>query len=296
MLPWLASTPACACAVQAMEGVIGPDWRAQLADPAQRQHNAFAQPLITGTALAAWAALQPLLPMAPAVMAGYSVGEMAALAACEMLSVPSAIALAEQRANAMTRCVVQYETGLLSVSGLRRETVDAVCAGLHIRLELAIDLGIDQGIYAGTAEHLQTANLAPAGLTAAGALCKPLAISLASHSHWMADAVGPLAAVLADLPWQAPNVPLALNATGALSRQIPVIRDAMAAQIAQTVQWAACMDAIQERGVCCVLEVGGGNALATLWNRRFPQTPARALDDFQHPLGAARWISAAHER
>ena len=61
MLPWLESVPACAPALRCMEALIGSDWRATLADPQRRGDNGFAQVLITGTALAAWAALQAVL-------------------------------------------------------------------------------------------------------------------------------------------------------------------------------------------------------------------------------------------
>ena len=298
MLPWLESTdnPASVQPVlSALQSAVGSGWRNTLQDSTQRQENVFAQTLITGTSLAAWAALQPFLASAPTAMAGYSVGELAAAAAAEMLSTQDALRLARVRADCMTRCVTPFHTGLMSISGLRHDAIDTICAGLHIHLDRAIDLGVDQGIYAGTAGALHQANTAPNGLSAAGAQCKPLAISIASHSHWMTGAVQPLAAALSDLTWNAPSVALALNATGALSRQVPIICRALAAQVAQTVQWATCMEALRERGVRCVLEIGPGNALATLWNRRFPDIPARAIDDFQHPSGAARWINAIHE-
>ena len=70
MLPWLESAPASAPALRCMEGLIGRDWRATLADPQRRGDNGFAQVLITGTALAAWAALQAARD-AGATSAGY---------------------------------------------------------------------------------------------------------------------------------------------------------------------------------------------------------------------------------
>ena len=81
MLPWLESEPASAPILAAMARRLGDDWRARLEDQDWRHSNAVAQPLVTGTSLAAWAALEPMLPVPPTIVAGYSVGELAA-AAC----------------------------------------------------------------------------------------------------------------------------------------------------------------------------------------------------------------------
>jgi [acyl-carrier-protein] S-malonyltransferase len=50
------------------------------------------------------------------------------------------------------------------------------------------------------------------------------------------------------------------------------------------------MEAIAERQVACVLEIGAGSALAKMWNERYPDIPARSLDEFQHPQGAVQWV------
>jgi [acyl-carrier-protein] S-malonyltransferase len=84
---------------------------------------------------------------------------------------------------------------------------------------------------------------------------------------------------------------VALNVSGQISRQPAHLRDALAKQLACTVQWSSVMDAVAERQVACVLEVGGGAALSRMWNERHPHIPARALDDFRHPQGAAKWLS-----
>lgn len=50
------------------------------------------------------------------------------------------------------------------------------------------------------------------------------------------------------------------------------------------------MDALHERQVRCVLEVGPGSALARLWNERFPETPARSVDEFRAASAVADWV------
>jgi [acyl-carrier-protein] S-malonyltransferase len=284
MLPWLESEPASQPALDAMVQAIGSDWRAGLEDAQQRSRNDFAQPLIAGTALAAWAALARTLDVPPAAIAGYSVGELPAYACAGVLSAQTAIALAVQRAALMDAAVAGLDTGLLSVSGL---TVAQVLQA-QPALECAIDIGADQGIYAGESAPLSASADA---LTAMGALCKRLDVRVASHSRWMAGAARDFATQLESMPFARPHATLVLNATGAGTRDPQTLRHALAAQIDHAVQWAACMDTLAEQGVACVMEVGAGTTLSNMWNQRYPAIPARSLEEFRDAAGATRWIA-----
>ena len=69
-----------------------------------------------------------------------------------------------------------------------------------------------------------------------------------------------------------------------------MLRTALGAQIASTVQWQACMRTVAERGIACVLEVGPGNALARLWQVAHPEIPVRSVADFRNAAGAIDWV------
>ena len=285
MLPWLESEPAAHLTLQAMTARIGSAWRESLQDPERASDNGFAQVLITGTALAAWAALRDRLSAPPAVIAGYSVGELPAFACAGVFSAEQALALAAERAAGMDRAVAGVATGMLSVSGLSEAAVLEQCADLG--LACAIRVSVNHAIFAGT---LAALHQAASALTLRGAVCKPLAVRVASHSPWMAPAARAFAETLRSVSFAAPDCPIALNADGTLCREPGVLREALSAQLASTVQWSSCLDAIAERNVACVLEVGAGSALARMWNDRHPDVPARALDDFQQPQGALNWL------
>ena len=286
MLPWLESQAAAQPTLQRMAQAIGADWRVRLQDSDFLHANAIAQPLVTGTALAAWAVLQPLLKTAPAIVAGYSVGELPAFACAGVFDTAAALSLATRRAAAMDRAGAGAITGLLSVSGLPADQVAAP-------LECAIRLGPTHHIFAGRRVELEAAEPL---LTAAGAQCKWLEVRLASHSSWMTTASVEVAALLQALPLAAPDCPVATNFSGNATRRVEVLRHDLAQQISHTVEWAACMEAVAERGVHCVLELGAGHALAKLWAQRFPDIPVRSLEDFRSPEAVAAWVRrhAAH--
>lgn len=287
MLPWLEAEPRAAASLHAMGEHIGTDWRAALLNEDSRSSNTFAQVLITGTSLAAWAAIKDQLPQAPAVVAGYSVGELAAFACAGVYSTEQAIALAQQRAALMDQAVCGHPTGMMAVTGVSAGRVLAACAGLG--LECAICIHPGQSVFAGTDKALTQATPL---LVALGAVCKRLDVRVASHSSWMAPAARAFANVLAELPFAAPLCPIATNADGTPDRKPASLRQALSRQLASTVQWASCMESIAERQVACVLEIGAGSALAKMWNERYPDVPARSLDEFQQPQGAVAWVSA----
>src|SRR5690349_3181970 len=86
MLGWLAPDET----LQQLDDELGAGWRARLADPAWAGRNDRAQLLLTGLALAAWSQLAPRLPP-PAIVAGYSVGELAAFSAAGVFARDTAL-------------------------------------------------------------------------------------------------------------------------------------------------------------------------------------------------------------
>jgi len=229
--------------------------------------------------------LQQRLPDTPTVVAGYSVGELAAFACAGVLTTAQAMDLAALRAQLMDQAVNKLDTGLLAVTGLSEAMVQATC--VHLGLECAIRISPSQHIFAATDAALLEAL---PQLTAQGAQCTRLEVRVASHSSWMAPAIDAFSKALSSMSFATPVCPVGLNATGTLCRQTSQLRAGLSQQLTHTVQWSAIMDAIAERQVACVLEVGGGAALARMWNEQHPDIPARALDDFRQPQRAVDWL------
>ncbi|KQV49230.1 hypothetical protein ASC95_16530 [Pelomonas sp. Root1217] len=280
MLPWLDAQPAARPALDALARHLGPDWRDRLGDSAWLHGNRVAQPLLTGVAIAAWQALAARLPQ-PAVVAGYSVGELAAFAAAGAFDAATALDLAAVRAQAMSDSVMGQDTGLLAVQGPNALRL------AQASLAIAIRINAERVIVGGVAAELD-ANAAR--WSAAGLRCTRLPIGIASHTPAMTAAAAVFARHLAAVNLQAPRTAVVCNFSGAASRVPAVLAAALAGQIASTVRWDDCMDSIAERGVRCVLEIGPGAALASMWRERHPGIPARSIDEFQGPDGVLGWL------
>jgi [acyl-carrier-protein] S-malonyltransferase len=286
MLPWLADDER----VRDTRARLGvDDWRRALADPAWAGRNDNAQTLLTGLAVAAWGQLAPLVS-SPAAVAGYSVGELAAFSAAGVIEPATAAALAPLRAEAMDRCAARVPGGLLAVSGISEPGLE------QLRVEAGVELAIRNGgpnvILGGPLVALEDAERMA---LAAGAQCTRLRVNVASHTSWMREAAESFSRSLADVPFRAPQVALFSNAADRI-RDAASARTALAAQIATTVRWDECMENVMARQVRCVLEIGPGQALARMWNQRWPTVPARACDDFRSAAAIAAWLSSHADR
>ena len=70
-------------------------------------------------------------------------------------------------------------------------------------------------------------------------------------------------------------------------------REALSAQLAQTIDWAACLDGLRERGCTVLLELGPGPGLARMARDRTPEIPARSVAEFQTLDGVIEWVLGA---
>jgi [acyl-carrier-protein] S-malonyltransferase len=277
MLPWLDARPEARPVLDALACHVGTDWR-----NAQPLHaNRVAQLVLTGIGIATWRVLAPQLP-APAAVAGYSVGELAAVAAAGVVDATTALDLAAARAQAMDESVVGRDTGLLAVQGPH-----ALILAQASALSIAIRISDERVIVGGDAAALDAAG---ARWSAAGLRCQRLPIGIASHTPAMARAALEFAQRIATANLRQARTAVICNLTGAVSRHPSDLASALAGQLAHTVRWDDCMDCIAERGVRCVLEVGPGAALAAMWRERHPDIPARSVEDFLGPEGVLRWV------
>jgi [acyl-carrier-protein] S-malonyltransferase len=112
---------------------------------------------------------------------------------------------------------------------------------------------------------------------------------MASHTRWMRDAAQAFHQRLCGTTLHAPALPLFSTALGRV-RSADAARTALSRQIAVTVPWDECMEAIAAQRVHAVLEIGPGQALARMWRERYPDTPSRSADEFRSPQAVAAWL------
>jgi len=285
MLPWLEAEPLAAPLLATVAEQLGDDWRTRLGDEAWVSRNAVAQPLLTGVSLAAWAALAPHLPR-PAMVAGYSVGELAACSAAGVFDASTALRLAAQRAELMDRCAGEdTPSGLLAVSGVHAAALDELRA--RFGLEVAIRIGVDRCVLGGPIAALDA--ITPALIARGGELTR-LRVRVASHTPAMAAAARAFAAVIGAMPWQRSACIVVCDLDGAGRRDAASLKRALAQQIDHPLEWGRCLETLAERQPRCVLEVGPGSSLARMWSAAVPDVPVRSIDEFQSAAAVVDWV------
>ena len=252
--------------------------------------NAVAQPSIVAATLAMWTALGDL-PAPPALVAGYSIGELSAYGVAGALDPLDAVRLAVERALLMNACLAdEQRQGMVALSGMPAETIEPLLQrfGFHA----AIVNGEDSLVGGGPAEGRE--RLAEAA-AAAGGKATMLPVELASHTPYLQGAVAPFAALLAGQRWSAFAFPVL---SGISAEGVEDAAKAMAdlpRQIAEPIRWKDCMDACAEAGATVALELGPGAALSRMLQARHPHIACRSVTEFRSLDGIRSWLGGRLE-
>lgn len=247
--------------------------------------NRNAQPSIVAATLAMWIALRDSVP-SPALVAGYSIGELSAYGVAGALAPGDAVRLAVERARLMDACLADGpQQAMVALSGMPDGSVEALLArfGFHA----AIVTGDDALVAGGPATHGEL--LAEAAL-AAGGRATVLPVAVASHTPLMAGAVAPFATLLAGQRWSAPAFPVLSGISAEPVHGANKAMQDLPRQIAEPIRWKECMDALAEGGVTVALELGPGAALARMLQSRNPSIACRSVSEFRSLDGIHSWL------
>ncbi|NMM37684.1 MAG: acyltransferase domain-containing protein [Glaciimonas sp.] len=268
-----------------LEAACGMPLSTILSDPALLFSNRVAQPLIVAAALAVWEAIKHCAP-APALVAGYSIGELCSYGIAGALSAEQLIELAATRARSMDDCTVpSARQSLLAVSGLTVAAVHELLEQHH--LSIAIENGADSLIVGGWCNDLRAAE---PGLLQMGAQLTEIAVEVASHTALMQGAVAPFSAALQQSAFMDFKCPVMAGITATLVSKKEHAVTLLSRQLAEKIRWDQCMDTCAEAGVTVALELGPGGALSRMLQARHPAIECRSVSDFRTLAGVAKWL------
>lgn len=237
------------------------------------------QPLMLTADIAVWRLWIEKGGPRPAMMAGHSLGEYAALVAAGALKLADAVPLVELRARAMQEAVPAGEGAMAAVLGLDAESVKAACleAAQGQVVEAVNFNSPEQTVIAGHKAAVERAAEVCKARGAKRALMLP--VSAPFHCSLMQSAAEKLQARLAEIEVTPPDVPVLNNVDVEALGEPQAIRAALVRQAASPVRWVETMRAMQTAGVTHVFECGPGKVLAGLVKRCADGLAGGAIND-----------------
>lgn len=215
------------------------------------------QPCLFAVELAAAAALEEAGVEAD-MAAGFSLGEIGALAYTGAVDLETGFALVCRRGALMQAAAEATPTAMAAVLKLSNEAVEEVCA----RFDQVYP--VNYNCPGQVAVAMPQDQLAPfsAAVKAAGGRALPLKVRGGFHSPFMASAAQGFAQALAECQVEQPKLPLYSNLTGQRYAGDP--KELLARQIASPVRWETIVENMIAAGADTFIELGPGNTLCGL--------------------------------
>ncbi len=234
------------------------------------------QPVMLVAGVAAYRVWMAETDLAPALVAGHSLGEYTALVASGALSLTQAAPLVRFRAQAMQDAVPVGTGAMAAILGLDAAEIIATCAritGATAQYDLQINDVVEavnfndpmQTVIAGSKAAVDKACEVLKAEGAKRALL--LQVSAPFHSSLMKPAAEKLREKLAETVFAPMQIPLLNNIDVEIETDVGRIRDALYRQAFGAVRWVECVQAIKARGVSHIIECGPGKVLAGLVKR-----------------------------
>ena len=237
------------------------------------------QPAILAADVAIWRVWCAAGGPMPALLAGHSLGEYAALVAAGALAFADAITLVRFRAEAMQQAVAEGVGAMAAILGLDDDIVQEVCrdaaAGDVVE---AVNLNSPgQVVIAGHKAAVERAMALALEKGAKRAL--GLAVSVPSHSSLMLPAAEKLLQHLQSVKLLPPTIPVLHNTDVACHDDAASIRAALVRQLHTPVRWTETIRRLKQMGAEQVWECGPGKVLTGLSKRIDASMPTSALVD-----------------
>lgn len=257
--------------------VLGWDlWRlAQEGPDEELNRTERTQPVLLAGAVAMHRVWRAHDGVQPAMLAGHSLGEYAALVAAGAMEFADALKTVEIRGRLMQQAVPAGTGGMAAVLGMEDAVVEAFCAdyaGDGV-LEPVNYNAPGQVVVAGTTAALDW--LVANGRERGAKKVMRLSVSVPSHCSLMREAAAKLEEHLANTPIVPPAVPVLHNLDAAARTEPDAIRRALVEQLYRPVRWTQTIRAMSAQAVLAFVECGPGKVLTTLGKRIVPEPDAR---------------------
>jgi [acyl-carrier-protein] S-malonyltransferase len=237
-----------------------------------------AQPALLTTSVAALRLIRAA-GLAPAAVAGHSLGEYTACVAAGTLEFEDALQLVRRRGELMLRAGVERPGTMAAFLGLTREQVEEVCretAGAGV-VQAANLNAPGQVVVSGEVAAVERACERAKAKGAKRAI--RLEVSGAFHSPLMASATTGLVEALRLTTFRDAQCPVYANVSAEPASQGAAIRENLERQLLGAVRWEDSMRRMRHSGIEGFVEIGAGRVLRGLLRTIDKEIPAWNVED-----------------
>ncbi|MFT4256860.1 MAG: ACP S-malonyltransferase [Pseudoxanthomonas sp.] len=263
---------------EASEGAGADLWALSQGGPEEMLNRTeYTQPALLAAGIAVWRLWQQQGGAQPSQLAGHSLGEYTALVAAGALSLKDGAHLVHLRGQLMQDAAPAGVGAMAAVLGADDALVAEVCdAASDSQVVVPANFNSPGQVVIGGDTAAVERAIVLLGERGVRKVVK-LAVSVPSHTPLMREAANRLAAAMAGLQWNAPQLPVVQNVDAKVHDGLDAIRDALVRQLYLPVRWTECVQALVANGATRIAECGPGKVLAGLVKRIDKSLDARSL-------------------
>lgn len=231
------------------------------------------QPCLYLTGLGTALALNEQGVFADAV-AGFSLGEICALAYGKSYSADDGFRIVCERGRLMQQAAEENDTAMVAVLKASADVVEKMCGEFEHVYPVNYN-SPQQTVVSGLKSELEQFKHR---ISEEGFRCVDLAVSAAFHSPYMAGAAEKFAAVLESTQMQYPEIPVYSNTT---AQKYPAeVAETLCTQIKSAVKWTDTINNMVNDGVEVFIETGTGKTLSGLIKRISPSAKIYTVNEY----------------
>lgn len=214
----------------------------------------------------------------PMLVAGHSLGEIAAYYAANVFDLSTALTIIKHRGEAMSSSYPSADSAMAAVLTGDIQTVQKIISDIHPKHPVVIANynSPEQVVISGTKQGV--AFVSEQLLESGVKRIIPLNVSGAFHSPLMTNASDSLAAFLTPIAFANAAVPIILNRTGHEETQSDALKINLALQVKSSVQWTQSIQYIQPK-IDKIIECGPGKVLSGLIKKIDRTIPVASISD-----------------
>ncbi|MBS1112938.1 MAG: malonyl CoA-acyl carrier protein transacylase [Nitrospirae bacterium] len=246
--------------------------------PSEELNKTFiTQPCILTASIAAYRILRER-DIAPAVVAGHSLGEYSALVAAGVLSLGDAVTVAKKRGLFMQEAVPEGNGLMAAILGLERNKVEEICTSLQSGYAAPANYNCPGQIVVAGEKHA-VEEVVALSKRAGAKKAVLLDVSVPSHCRMMEGASRKLSDLLDTVSFNNPLIPVLNNADAFFLTDVNKIKESLVRQLISPVLWEDSVKTITASGISTFLEVGPGKVLSGLIRRIDPSATVSNVGD-----------------